>query len=53
MVFLIIQFNFRDIVVSVFQEQDDFFIKVKKKMATDFQTKPRLLKFMHWLELFW
>ena len=22
-------------------------------MATDVQTKPGLLKFMHWLELFW
>ena len=31
MIFLIIQFYFRDNVVSVFQAQDDFFIKVKKK----------------------
>ena len=49
MIFLIIQFDFRDIFVSVFQAQGDFCIKVKNKMATDFQTKPRLLKFMHWL----
>ena len=31
MIFLIIQFNFRDIFVSVFQEQDDFCIKVKTR----------------------
>ena len=53
MVFLIIQFNFHDIVVSVFQAQDDFLHQNENKMATDFETKPRLLKFMHWLELFW
>ena len=29
MIFLIIQFNFRDITVSVFQAQDDFCIKVQ------------------------
>ena len=40
MVFLIIQFNFRDIVVSVFQAQDDFCINVKTKQDESNQTTP-------------
>ena len=42
MIFLMIQFNFRDIVMSVLQAHDDFCIKViSNKMATEFQTKRR------------
>ena len=37
MIFLIIQFNFRDIVVSVFKEQDDFCIKVKTRWRLIFK----------------